>query len=537
MQLDSDRQFPADMYRVLFEQACDAIFVLDEQAQILAVNQTACDYLGYTRDELLKLSPRQIAAPEFSDSFAERFQYILEKGEATFELMHRHRDGSLIPVEMHSRMLSVGDRRLLLSVSRDISVRKRSEIEYRSIIQAAGDGYWAVRASDARIIDVNDTFCAMVGYSREELLTMRIPDLDAAETEEETAAHIQRIIETGHDLFETRHRHKDGHILEFEISVSYAPLNGGLFFVFTRDISARKQVEAEQSLATMIFNASTASIMATDRHNNIVSVNPAFVQSSGYQADELIGKNPRILQSGRQDGEFYQRMWQALERNGHWEGEWWNRRKDGELYAEHVVMNVVRNADGSVYRYVKISTDITAKMQLDELLQRQAHYDVVTNLPNRRFFYSQVAKEIRRCQATGGGLAIYFIDLDGFKQVNDTHGHDVGDQLLLAVAQRISSCVRSTDLVARIGGDEFTVMLAGMPEHSRIDAVVGKILEQLAEPFQLDGVSAAISASIGISLYPEGADEVEALIRQADQAMYRAKNNGKNTYAYLSDAV
>lgn len=528
---------PVDMQRILFEHASDAIFVLDEEGRFLSVNQAACDYLGYTKDELLQLPPQKITAPEYASSFAERVQRLRQEGACTFEMEHLHRNGSRIPVEMHSRMIEHNGDNLILTICRDITVRKQLELEYRSIIQAAGDGFWAVRTTDARIIDVNETFCRMVGYTRDELLTMTISDLEAVESPEETAAHIKKIIETGHDLFETRHRHKDGRILEFEISVSRADSCGGVFFVFTRDISERKRQDAENRLAALIFNASTASIMATDANNQIVSVNPAFTRTSGYELHEVIGKNPRLLQSGRQDKAFYRHMWQALADTGHWEGEWWNRRKNGEEYAEQVTMNVVRNPDGSVYRYVKISSDITEKKKLDDLIWRQAHYDAVTGLPNRRLFQSQLAEELRQCGERGQHMAVYFIDLDGFKDVNDTHGHDAGDQLLVQAAERIARCIRGSDTVARLGGDEFIVMLSGLSELTRVEAVGRSILDALSQPFALDDAIATISASIGIALFPENAKTAENLIKIADQAMYAAKNGGKNTLCYFQHSA
>ncbi|MEW5992832.1 MAG: PAS domain S-box protein [Candidatus Zixiibacteriota bacterium] len=532
MAQDDIQELPADVQRMLFEHAGDAMFVLSEQGKLITVNQTACDYLGYSKEELLQNPPQMIVAPEYAAGFAERLACIKRDGHCTFEMEHVHRNGRRIPVEMHSRLVDHFGCKFILTICRDITARKKVELEYRSIIQAAGDGYWAVRAADARIIDVNDTFCRMVGYSREELLNMTISDLEAQESPEETAAHVRKIIQEGHDLFDTKHRHKDGHLLDLEISASYAATNGGTFFVFARDISARKQQEAEARLAALIFNASTASIMASDADNRIVTVNPAFTRATGYELHEVIGKNPRLLQSGRQDQAFYRHMWQTLAQAGHWEGEWWNRRKNGEEYAEQVTMDVVRNRDGSIYRYVKISSDITEKKKLDDLIWRQAHHDAITGLPNRRLFHAQLEKELKLCRKQGQLLALYFIDLDGFKEVNDTHGHDAGDELLLQAAQRIAGSVRGSDTVARLGGDEFTVMLSGLSDTGRVESVGRKILERLSQPFPLAAARVSISASIGVALYPAAGDDVEVLIKEADQAMYAAKNAGKNTLRY-----
>jgi len=530
MQNKKHQELPEDMYRTLFENACDAIFVADMEGNFISVNQAACDHLGYPREELLRMRPEQISDHEFF----ERLARITADGEGTFEAVHAHRDGSQIPVEMHMRVIEHGQQRIILNICRNIARRKQSEIEYRKVIQATGDGYWMVSAQDARIIDVNDTFCNMVGYSREELLSMRISDLEAVESPEETAAHIRKVIATGHDLFETRHRHKDGHFVEFEVSVSYADIRGGVIFVFVRDVSERKRQEAELGLSALVFNASTASIIVADAEGFIVSVNPAFTQTTGYEAHEVIGRNPRLLSSGRQSREFYQDMWQTLEKTGHWEGEWWNRRKDGELYAEQVTLNTVRNKDGSVHRYVKISSDVTEKKRLDDLIWRQANYDSVTNLPNRRLFLDRLEQGIKKCSRDNESLALLFIDLDRFKEVNDEFGHAVGDRLLVEVSRRINACVRSSDTVARLGGDEFTVALADLAKTSRVETVALNIIEVLAQPFQLDGIETSISASMGIAIYPVDASDGDELIKKADEAMYAAKNSSGNRFAYAS---
>ena len=247
------RELPEEMYRRLFENACDAIFVADMEGNFIAVNQAACDHVGYAREELLRMRPEQINSRESSEKVPERLARIRKDGECTFEAVHAHRDGKQIPVEMHMRVIEHGGQRIILNICRNIASRKQSEIEYRKIIQATGDGYWMVSAQDARIIDVNDTFCNMVGYSREELLSMCVSDLEAVESSEETAAHIRKVIATGHDLFATRHRHKDGYLVELEVSVSYADIRGGVFFVFVRDISERKRQEAELELSALVF--------------------------------------------------------------------------------------------------------------------------------------------------------------------------------------------------------------------------------------------------------------------------------------------
>ncbi len=517
---------------MLYHHAGDAIFVSDLEGNWIEVNKAACDYLGYSREELLRMRPEQLNPPELADQVAGRLEQIRKEGTYSFETIHVHRDGTRIPVEIISRRIEYAGQSFILTICRNVAYRKQSELEYRKIVQATGDGYWMVTTRDARIIDVNDMFCEMVGYSRDELLTMRISDLEVIESPEDTAAHIRKIMETGHDLWETRHRHKDGHILDVEVSVSYANIRDGIIFVFQRDISERKRQEAELRLSALVLNESSASIVVTDANNRIVNVNPAFTQITGYSPSEAIGCNPNLLNSGKQSKEFYQSMWRILTETGHWEGEWWNRRKDGEEYAEQVNLNVLRNPDGSVYRYVKIASDITDRKRMDDQVWRLANYDAVTNLPNRRLFLDRLGQEIKKCHRSGESLALFFIDLDRFKEVNDEFGHDVGDWLLVEAAHRITSCVRSTDIVARQGGDEFVVLLTGLTESSQVENVAGSMTELIAQPFQLGDIGVSISGSIGIAIYPLDAADEKALIRKADEAMYTAKREGRNRFSY-----
>jgi diguanylate cyclase (GGDEF)-like protein len=225
-------------------------------------------------------------------------------------------------------------------------------------------------------------------------------------------------------------------------------------------------------------------------------------------------------------------MWRTLMETGHWEGEWWNRRKDGVEYAEQVNLNVLRNPDGSVYRYVKIASDITDRKRLDDQVWKLANYDAVTNLPNRRLFLDRLEQEIKKCHRSGESLALFFIDLDRFKDVNDEFGHDVGDSLLVEAAHRINSCIRSTDIVARQGGDEFIVLLTGLTETSQIEILAGNITDLMAQPFNLGDIEVNISGSIGIAMYPHDAADEKALIKKADQAMYAAKREGRNRFSY-----
>lgn len=530
-------EFQEQIYSQFFHHAADPFFVLDMAGKFIEVNQAACEHTGYSREELLQMSPRDIDDAGSQQKIPERFAQLKAQGHATFDAVHVRKGGQRIPVEMHIRLVERDGISYTLNICRDISERRQREIEYQNIVQTTTDGFWIASAGDVRILDVNEAFCRMVGYTRDELLAMHIFDLEANELPEETAAHIKLVMENGHDFFETRHRHKDGHLVEIEANVTYSGIRGGVFFVFVRDISERKRHEEELQLAASVFNASSASIVITDAQNRIVSVNPAFTEITGYEAEEVIGKTPKILSSGKQSRAFYQEMWHSLNQDRHWHGELWNKTKDGEIFAEQLTINVIVSKDGSVHRYVAIFTDITEKKHAEDLMWRQANYDTVTNLPNRRLFMDRLAQDIKKSRRSEHSLALFFIDLDRFKEVNDTYGHDVGDQLLIEAAQRLNACVRSTDTVARLGGDEFTVILTELHDTARLEQVAADICEQLVQPFVINQIELNISGSIGTALYPDNAADINDLINKADIAMYASKRQGRNRHTCYCEGM
>lgn len=291
----------------------------------------------------------------------------------------------------------------------------------------------------------------------------------------------------------------------------------------------RKYVDDLQ-LAASIFESASEAVLVTDPQNHIITVNPAFTAMTGYSLSEVAGKNPNILCSGKQSPAFYQRMWQSLADMGHWSGELWNKRKNGELFAEWLSINVLFNEDGSKRMYVAIFSDVTEKKQADEIIWRQANYDMLTQLPNRRLFCDRLEHEIRGAHRAGCLLALLFIDLDLFKEVNDSLGHEAGDALLVKVAQRLMASVRESDTVARMGGDEFTAILPQIDSLEDVERVAALIVKALSEPFEVNGAIVNISASVGGAIYPRDAKNTTELLSQADSAMYVAKEQGRGCY-------
>jgi diguanylate cyclase (GGDEF)-like protein/PAS domain S-box-containing protein len=299
----------------------------------------------------------------------------------------------------------------------------------------------------------------------------------------------------------------------------------------------RKSTENELQIAASVHEAISEAIVVTDAEDRIIAINPAFTQVTGYTSDEAIGQTPRMLKSGRHDHAFYEQLWHALETTGRWEGEIWNRRKNGEEYPEWLSINTLRDASGKVLRRIGMFADITEKKRTEETIWRQANYDSLTDLPNRRLFRDRLEHEIMKAQRAGLYVALLFIDLDRFKEVNDTLGHHTGDLLLVEAARRICSFVRATDTVARLGGDEFTVIMSDLFDTDRVGEVAQGMLRALAEPFPLGKDAVYISASIGITIFPSDANNIESLLRNADQAMYAAKEQGRNRFSYFTASM
>jgi diguanylate cyclase (GGDEF)-like protein/PAS domain S-box-containing protein len=303
------------------------------------------------------------------------------------------------------------------------------------------------------------------------------------------------------------------------------------------DITERKRAEERLQLAASVFRHTHEGIVVTDTQGTITEVNDAFTRITGYSRAEVLGRNMRILHSGKQDNVFYARMWDELARTGGWRGEIWNRRKDGELYPELLDISVVPSEKGEVKSYVGVFTDISKFKAHESQLEMLAHFDALTGLPNRLLAADRLQQAMANARRTGQGVAVVFIDLDGFKDVNDKYGHPAGDQMLIAVARNMQHILREGDTLARIGGDEFVVVLVNMGDLKTCAPLLDRLIDAAAQSIVFNGHLLNVTASLGVTWYPQGQEVVaEQLLRQADQAMYRAKIAGKNRYRVF-DAV
>ena len=300
----------------------------------------------------------------------------------------------------------------------------------------------------------------------------------------------------------------------------------------TADITERMKVEQQLKLGAEVIQATSEGVVVTDRDNRIEAVNPAFTVLTGYTAEEATGKNPGLLQSGRHDESFYRAMWVALSKKGHWRGEMWNRHKDGSIFVADVSISAISDPSGRTTHYVNIFSDVTRRKHDEERLRRMAYHDSLTGLPNRDVFEDRLEQALRQARRGKGQLAVFYFDLDGFKQVNDTFGHKVGDLLLQEATRRMLAGVREEDTVARIGGDELCAVLRSIDSADAAARVAARVADALNQPFHLDQHKCKISASIGISLYPRNGKDGETLLKRADEAMYQAKRTGKNRFVF-----
>ena len=424
------------------------------------------------------------------------------------------------------------------------------ERRYRALYVTATETEKKLTKSEQRLRLIADNLPIVIAYiGRDEIYTFKnrrfaeiygdgdeLQQVLSPATYAETRPYLERAFAGETVYFE---RHIDRSEQDCCDAITYVPDrddNGNVIglFVMAEDISERKKHEESNKLATLMYENASEGMMVTDADGRILSVNAAFSHISGYPANEVIGHLAYELTSGQQDIKFFSRMRQTITHTGYWEGEIWHQHKNGDHYLVSLRFNTVFDDNGNALRHVALFSDITKKRATEEAIWKQANFDALTGLPNRSMFNDRLRLEMKKSARDLTPMALIFIDLDGFKAVNDTLGHDFGDILLKQVADRLLQCVRNTDTVARLGGDEFTVILSELKDSGDVIRIVQDILHSLARPFLLKHEVAKISGSIGIALYPNDANDAETLIKCTDQAMYQAKQQGRNRFNFFA---
>jgi len=405
----------------------------------------------------------------------------------------------------------------------------------REIIDSVPDmiGYWD---KDLRCRFANNAFSKWFTTSPKDLIGLSFREVAGDKLYALNEPYIQNVLAGEAQRFERTLKKANGSTSN--ILAHYIPdfdLDGSVkgFSIQSGEVTVLKETEAQLKLAACVFDSTLDGILITDAGGIVLSVNPAFSRITGHNADKAVGQTPRFLKSYRHSQEFYALMWKKITTKGQWHGEIWNRRKDGALFLARLTISMVRDENGEALRYVSVFNDITDWWHKDEHLKHLAFYDALTDLPNRTLLMERLEQKIVNCERQKCSLAVMFLDLDGFKLINDTFGHNVGDELLKITSKRLLDLVRRSDIVARLGGDEFVFVLNAPKVKDEALLVAERIISAINEPVELSDSALEIGASIGISMFPDDGITSTDLIKKADKAMYVSKASGRNSVHFF----
>ncbi|TAN53144.1 MAG: EAL domain-containing protein [Methylococcaceae bacterium] len=407
---------------------------------------------------------------------------------------------------------------------------EQAKEKFHNIVECANGAIFTI--SDGFIVETaNPAATRLFGYSEAELVGTPInrlfPKLDSV---------IEKSIKDDSEGFLIFHgKKKNGSIFPVELTFGGSQLHDRQsWIVIAADLTYRIKIEQGLKLMARVFDESYDAIIITDIAGTIVDVNASFTTITGYAKQEVLGQNPRMLKSDHHDLSFYQAMWQSIRKEGRWCGEVWDKRKNGEIYPKWLSISAVKDEEGQICNYVGIFTDMTARIETENKLRILAHFDQLTGLPNRTLFVEKLKWAIDLSDRSGQDTVLFFLDLDRFKIINDTLGHQAGDRLLCEVAKRLQKCIRKVDTVARLAGDEFTIILTNVKEKGTVKKIAQKVLDSFAAPILLENREIYVTTSIGITRYPADGGDIDILLKNADTAMYHAKAAGKNRFEFYS---
>ncbi len=533
--------------RALIKAIPDLIWLKNKEGVYLSCNAMFERYIGAKEADIIGKTDYDFVSKELADLFQKYDQKIMTNNEvcATEENVTFADDGHQAFMETIKTPLYNGEGNIIgvLGIARDITKRKKAEDSLRKFSLAVDQNPCAIVITDlnAQIEYANAAFTHTTGYSLDEVIGRTPNILNSGKTSKDTFKQLWKTIGNG-EMWrgELTNRRKDGsEYIELALITPVRQPNGQIshYLAIKEDITERKQLEIEQRIAAIAFE-SQEGIMITDANNVIIRVNHAFTTITGYSAEEAIGKTPSLLKSGQQDAEFYKEMWGKLLSVGSWQGEIWNRNKNEGIYPEWLTITAVKDDHEQTTHFVATLVDITDFKIAEEKIKHLAFYDPLTGLANRRKLSERLNHSMAMCSREKKQLAVLMMDLDRFKNVNDTLGHLAGDELLKQVAQRITARLRTTDMVARLGGDEFVVLLEDISHQDDAARVATEIVADLSATFQLtQSDDVRIGASIGIALYPQHGKTPELLMDNADIALYQAKDNGRGCFAYFSESL
>ena len=527
--------------RMFLERASDGVHVIDSHGNLVEASDSFCAMLGYERGELIgqhvSFWEAKFSRVEIDNDRLPRLMASSER--VTEETLHRRKDGSLIAVELNISSVVTRRERYIYASSRDITERNRLRAEidnalqrFEAIFQDNPVALGMMDFNSGIYLDVNPAWEKLSGYRRGEVIGRKADEIglwaDFADREKFVEA-----IETEGTIgpWEGQFVHADGTTVTCSVKGRLVSLGSQRLFIWAvEDVTERKQVEVGLRLAASVFDFSHDGIMVTDVDNHVIEINPAFSRITGYERDEVMGRDPIMLGSGHEDESFYAKIWDSLHKSGGWRGEIWNKRKSGEVYPCLLSIAAIRDDQGVIQRYIGVFSDISQIKEHEAELHKVAHFDPLTGLPNRRLLADRMHQSIARARRNDNSLAVCFVDLDGFKEVNDTLGHEVGDRLLIAVSTHIQEVLRADDTLARLGGDEFVILLNDTGDDKKCFQVLDRVLASIIAAALQTHPAIQVSGSIGVTLFPEDDADADTLLRHADQAMYRAKESGKGRY-------
>lgn len=541
------------LFEATFEHAAAGMAYNSLDGRFVRVNRAYCQLTGYSRDELLTMRYQDITH-DGDLARDEEQQHRMIVGElSSFSLDKRfvRKDGTAVWTNLTSSMVPAaeGGDAHTLAVITDISDRKAaeqalraSESKFRAIYEGADDALLILEARTGAVVGMNPKAEQLSGYSADETGGLSMADLsagDPATIRLETQKRIDQAASGEPQIFEWRARDRHGRELWMEINMRAARIgDADRILVLARDISERRQSEEKLRLTNQVLMSTREGVIITDTENRILSVNPAFTEITGYTEPEVIGKTPRIMQSGFHDRLFYQSMWQSIARTKHWQGEIWNRRKSGETYPEWLTISAVHNEHGVLTNYVGVFTDVSRIKHSEAEVQRLAHYDSLTNYPNRVLLVSRLEHALELGRRHGTRIALMFCGLDRFKYINDSLGYSAGDELLQAMSRRIRSSLQRGDTLARFSGDEFAVLIESDRRPGEIAQLAQDIVALGESSIGLStGQRVFAGLSVGISMFPADGDDATALITNANAAMQQAKIESRHTYRFYTEGM
>ncbi|MDG4867074.1 PAS domain S-box protein [Guyparkeria sp. 1SP6A2] len=539
----SSDQPEVERLQLCFERNTSMLVLTNAQTgNIINANQSAADFYGWSREDLIGRPLRELwvsPCPHW-----ERSTLVKLSAPACHLHTHRLRSGETRVVEVHvTPFRDVDGATYVFSILHDVTERERAaetlQRERRrlgNVIASTHAGTWEWRIKSGAMA-CNERLAQILGYRPDELDLCSVDswqELVHIEDRERVAQMLSACRHGGRETFEIEARmyRADGEVIWtlaqgriLEWTTEGAPLT---MWGTLHDITTRKRMEQDLWLAASVFSQANEAIMITGLDARITDVNGAFTRMTGWTREEVVGHTPKLFQSGLHDRHFYRKMRLELERTGHWSGEVWNCNKSGELYAERLAISLVRDAQGRPCNYIALATDITDLKNYQKELEHRAFHDELTALPNRALLADRLRQDMAAVRRNRKKLAVVFLDLDGFKAVNDHHGHEVGDRLLRLMSGDFKELLRASDTLARVSGDEFVALLPDLDRQSDVRPVLDRLLQTAARTRVIDGRDITISASVGVTFFT-GAFEVdgETLLRQADSAMYHAKRGGQ----------